>query len=286
MAMTGQHKAQIEPPRREKGGRRGRVTPRGRQVSAEAQGRDPGAPGDRPRRRDLLIEQLHLIQDHYGHLSAQHLAALAEEMRLPQAEVYEVATFYAHFDVVREDETPPPPMTIRVCDSLTCELVGAQALLAGLRDMVDPDQIRVLPAPCMGRCGMAPVCEVGHRHIDRAQPAVVLAVAQSGDHEPPIPTISACRATPPRAATGSGARFATSRRPTARDASRKSWHHLTIPACAGSVAPGSRPGASGAWSAGSRSRAISASTPTRASPARSRTGTIWKAILTGSWRAC
>ena len=142
--------------------------------------------GDRPRRRDLLIEQLHLIQDHYGHLSTAS-GGLAEEMRLPQAEVYEVATFYAHFDVVREDETPPPPVTIRVCDSLTCELMGAQALLAGLRDMVDPDQIRVLPAPCMGRCGMAPVCEVGHRHIDRAQPAVVLAVAQSGDHEPRIP---------------------------------------------------------------------------------------------------
>jgi formate dehydrogenase beta subunit len=187
MAMTGQHRAQIEPPRREKGGRRGRVTPRGRQVSAEARDEILALLGDRPRRRDLLIEQLHLIQDHYGHLSAQHLAALAEEMRLPQAEVYEVATFYAHFDVVREDETPPPPVTIRICNSLTCELMGAQALLAGLRDMVDPDQIRVLPAPCMGRCGMAPVCEVGHRHIDRAQPAVVLAVAQSGDHEPRIP---------------------------------------------------------------------------------------------------
>ena len=86
--------------------------------------------GDRPRRRDLLIEHLHLIQDRYGHLSAAHLAALAAEMKLAQTEVYEVATFYAHFDVVKEGEAPPPPVTVRVCDSLSCAMAGAEHLLA------------------------------------------------------------------------------------------------------------------------------------------------------------
>ena len=90
--------------------------------------------GDGAPRRDLLIEYLHGIQDRYGHLSAAHLAALAEAMRLPMAEVYEVASFYAHFDIVREGETPPPEITIRVCDSLTCEMMGSEALHAGLQD--------------------------------------------------------------------------------------------------------------------------------------------------------
>ena len=88
--------------------------------------------GERPRRRDLLIEHLHLIQDEYGHLSAAHLAALAAEMKMALAEVYEVATFYAHFDVVKEGETPPPPITVRVCDSLSCAMAGADKLLAEL----------------------------------------------------------------------------------------------------------------------------------------------------------
>ena len=82
--------------------------------------------GDAPRRRDLLIEHLHKIQDRYGHLSAAHVVALAREMQLALTEVYEVATFYHHFDVVKEGETPPPPLTVRVCDSLSCELAGAQ----------------------------------------------------------------------------------------------------------------------------------------------------------------
>jgi len=112
--------------------------------------------GDEPRRRDLLIEFLHKIQDKFGHLSAAHLAALADEMRLAMAEVYEVATFYAHFDVVKEDEAPPPALTIRVCDSLSCELAGAQQLKAALEDGLDASEVRVLRAPCMGRCDTAP----------------------------------------------------------------------------------------------------------------------------------
>ena len=117
---------------------RGRNQPKGRQLDDAALAEVRRLLADRPRRRDLLIEFLHLIQDAHGHLSAAHLRALAEEMRLAQAEVWEVATFYAHFDPVREDETPPPAVTVRVCDSLACELAGARALLAALRDGARP----------------------------------------------------------------------------------------------------------------------------------------------------
>ena len=111
---------------------KGRRTPKGRQFDDQALAEVQALLGDRPRRRDLLIEFLHLIQDAHGHLSAAHLRALCEEMKLPMAEVWEVATFYAHFDPLREDDTPPPALTIRVCDSLSCELAGAEALRTAL----------------------------------------------------------------------------------------------------------------------------------------------------------
>src|SRR5438067_796404 len=111
---------------------RPRKTPKGRQVEPQALAQVRALLGDRARRRDLLIEHLHLIQDRYGHLSAAHLAALAQEMKLALTEVYEVATFYAHFDVVKEDETPPPPVTVRVCDSLSCAMAGSEHLLRTL----------------------------------------------------------------------------------------------------------------------------------------------------------
>ena len=123
--------------------------------------------GDRPRQRDLLIEHLHLIQDNYGHLSAAHLAALAAEMKLAHTEVYEVATFYAHFDVVKEGETPPPPVTVRVCDSLSCAMAGAERLLNDLPGKLGAD-VRVVRAPCMGACDRAPVCAVGHVQVFKA----------------------------------------------------------------------------------------------------------------------
>ncbi len=141
---------------------------------------------NRPRQRDLLIEYLHLIQDSHGELSAAHLAALAEEMRLPMAEVYEVATFYAHFHVV-VDATPSPPVTIRVCDSLSCELNGAQSLLGALAEAADPERVRVVRAPCMGRCDTAPVAEVGHHHVDHASVETVMAAANAGRVHPDIP---------------------------------------------------------------------------------------------------
>ncbi len=166
---------------------KGRHTPKGRQVDDRAWEEVLDLLGDRPRRRDLLIEFLHLIQDQYGHLSAAHMCALAEEMRLSMAEVYEVATFYAHFDVVKEGETPPPALTIRVCDSLSCELAGAQALKQALEDGLDPAAVRVLRAPCMGRCDTAPVLELGHHHIDHATPEKVQAAIAAWDTHARIP---------------------------------------------------------------------------------------------------
>lgn len=166
---------------------RGRVRPKGRQLDDLAWSQVQELLGQRPRRRDLLIEFLHLIQDAYGHLSAAHLRALAEEMRLSQAEVYEVATFYAHFDVVKEGETPPPALTVRVCDSLSCELAGAAQLREALQQGLDPKAVRVLRAPCMGRCDTAPVLELGHHHIDHATPEKVLAAISAGHTHADIP---------------------------------------------------------------------------------------------------
>ena len=166
---------------------RGRRTPKGRQLDDTAWAEVRALLADRPRRRDLLIEFLHLIQDRYGHLSAPHLRALAEELRIGMAEVWEVATFYAHFDPVREDTTPPPDLTIRVCDSLSCELAGSDALMAALRSGTDPAKIRVLRAPCMGRCDTAPVLEIGHRHIDHATPEKVAQAVSAGDFHPEMP---------------------------------------------------------------------------------------------------
>ena len=166
---------------------KGRTTPKGRQYDDAALSEVQELLGDQLRRRDMLIEFLHLIQDAYGHLSAAHMRALAEEMRLSMAEVWEVATFYAHFDVVKEGEMPPPALTIRVCDSLSCELAGAQQLRAALEDGLDATQVRVLRAPCMGRCDTAPVLELGHHHIDQATIEKVEAAIANGHTHAEIP---------------------------------------------------------------------------------------------------
>ena len=166
---------------------RGRTHPKGRQLDDQALEDVRALLGDRPRDRDLLIEFLHLIQDRYGHLSAAHMTALAEEMRLAQTEVYEVATFYAHFDPIKEGEAAPPGLTIRVCDSLTCEMMGANDLIEALGASVDPKAVRIVRAPCMGRCDCAPIAEVGHRHIDHATADKVQAAIDSGDTHPVNP---------------------------------------------------------------------------------------------------
>jgi formate dehydrogenase beta subunit len=168
------------------GRRRANSTPKGRQIDPAAADEITRLLGDRPRRRDLLIEHLHLIQDTYHQISAAHLAALADEMKLAFAEVFETATFYAHFDVVKEGAPDVAPLTIRVCDSLTCAMMGADKLLRELKDGAGPG-IRVLRAPCVGRCDTAPAVEVGHHFVDHATPSSVLAAAQGGDVHTHLP---------------------------------------------------------------------------------------------------
>jgi formate dehydrogenase beta subunit len=165
------------PPR----GRKPRRTPKGRQLDPTAVAEVQALLGDRSRRRDLLIEHLHLIQDAHGFISAAHMAALAAEMKLAQTEVYEVATFYAHFDVVKEGETPPPPVTVRVCDSLSCAMAGAERLLKDLPKTLGPN-VRVVRAPCMGACDQAPVCAVGHVQAMQATERSVAGLAHPDTH--------------------------------------------------------------------------------------------------------
>src|ERR1700683_1567392 len=168
------------------GRKRAKSTPKGRQIDPQAAEEIALLLGDRPRRRDLLIEHLHLIQHKYHQISAAHLAALADEMKLAFAEVFETATFYAHFDVVKEGEADIPPLTIRVCDSLTCAMLGAEKLLAELQDRAGP-AIRVVRAPCVGRCDTAPAAEVGHHFVDHASVSSVLAAAKGGDTHAHLP---------------------------------------------------------------------------------------------------
>lgn len=120
-----------------------------------------------PLKRDLLIEYLHLIQDKFNCIKKTNLAALSDIMKIPFSEAYEVATFYAHFDVIDDDKIGPPNITIRVCDSLTCELNGSEEILNSLKKKYDKNKVRVLRAPCMGLCDHAPACEVGHKHIKK-----------------------------------------------------------------------------------------------------------------------
>jgi formate dehydrogenase len=162
----------VEPPVR---GKRSRVRgkPKGRAVDPNAREEVQVLLGNEPRRRDLLIEHLHKIQDRYGYLSAAHLVALAAEMKMAMAEVYEVATFYHHFDVVKDGETAPPAVTVRVCDSIACELAGSQTLLDALPRLLGKD-VRVLHAPCVGRCETAPVVVVGQNPVPNATPDQVV----------------------------------------------------------------------------------------------------------------
>ena len=168
------------------GRRRSPAFSKGRQPDPAAQDEIAALLGKRPRVGDLLVEYLHLLQDHYGYLGATQLQALAAELRLSMAEVYEVASFYAHFDIVLDGETPPPPVTVRVCDSLTCACAGGDQLLDALPARLGSD-VRVVRAPCMGRCDTAPVAEVGHRHVDHADTETIAAVVASGEHGAEVP---------------------------------------------------------------------------------------------------
>ena len=173
-------------------GRQGRKRdtskPKGRQLDETALADVRELLGDRERRRDLLIEFLHLIQDKYGCLEAKHIRALAEDMRLSQVEIYEVASFYDHFDVVKEGEAVPAPLTIRVCDSVSCMIAGAEELITQLEKNVDPKSIRVMRAPCMGGCDVAPAARVGDREVGEATAAKLMNYATTGQTKPMSPT--------------------------------------------------------------------------------------------------
>ncbi|MEM8688669.1 MAG: NAD(P)H-dependent oxidoreductase subunit E [Pseudomonadota bacterium] len=176
----------IRPGRGGGGKRKARGFPKGRQVQPSAMEDVQALLGEREIQRDHLIEYLHLIQDKYGHLSASHMAALAGHMRIPMAEVYEVATFYDHFDVVKEGEEAPAEVTVRVCDSLSCALAGSEALIAELKQKAGKD-VRVLHAPCMGRCQNAPAAAVGKNYMDHVTTDSLLDAAQARDIKPHVP---------------------------------------------------------------------------------------------------
>ena len=168
------------------GRKRARSVPKGRQIDARALDEVRALLGGSPRRRDLLVEFLHRIQDAHGSISAAHVVALAQEMRLALTEVYEVATFYHHFDVVKEGDAPPPPITVRVCETLSCRMAGSQSLRDELAAL-ERRGVRILGAPCIGRCDHAPAAVVGRNPIDRASAASVIEAVEKRQLEPTLP---------------------------------------------------------------------------------------------------
>ena len=182
------------------GAQRKRQAPRGRKATPAILAQVQALIGPGEPRRDLLIEYLHRLQDRLRQLPAPHLAALAELMKLSQAEVFEVASFYHHFDVVREaadGSLPQPPrLTVRVCDGLSCEMAGARELLARLPQLLQAD-VRVIAAPCVGRCEQAPVAVVHQHPLGHATAAGVVEAAMSGplvEATPQVPSLTAYRA--------------------------------------------------------------------------------------------
>jgi len=177
------NQAVIDTSRLRGGRRKDRGRPKGRQVEPKALAEVRALLGDAPRRRDLLIEFLHRIQDAYGCIYAAHIVALAAEMSLAMTEVYEVATFYHHFDVVKDGDAPPPRLTVRVCETLSCQMAGSQALHEALTNACGSD-VRVIGAPCIGRCEHAPAAVVGRNPIDRATPEAILKAIAAGQTDP------------------------------------------------------------------------------------------------------
>jgi NADH:ubiquinone oxidoreductase subunit F (NADH-binding)/NADH:ubiquinone oxidoreductase subunit E len=160
--------------------------PKGRPLDPQAVTEIRFLLGDAPRQRDLLIEFLHRIQDRYGHISAAHILALAEELKLASTEVYEVATFYHHFDVVKEGETPPPALTVRICETLSCQMAGAEALHHAV-EHASGEGVRVIGAPCIGRCEHAPAAVVGRNPVDHATPEKIAAAIAGQRTEAELP---------------------------------------------------------------------------------------------------
>ena len=136
-----------------------------------------------PLSRDMLIEYLHLVQDKYRCIRKKHLGALSYILKIPFAEAFEVATFYAHFDVINDEDAPPPEITVRVCNGLTCEIKGAKKIISELKKNTNKNDVRILTAPCMGLCDVAPACEVGHKHFkDITSKKVLDAIANKDTH--------------------------------------------------------------------------------------------------------
>jgi len=176
------------------GRRKTRDQQKGRQVDTKSLEEVREVLGTRSRQPDLLIEHLHLLQDRYRCLHARHLTALAKEMRLALVEVYEVASFYAHFDIVLDGEPAPPDLTIRVCDSLSCEMAGSAQLQKALEDGMDAKKVRVVRAPCMGGCHNAPVVAIGHslhEHATLKSVSEAVAHGHSHPHIPEYPSLDA-----------------------------------------------------------------------------------------------
>jgi len=170
----------FDPKKQGRGNRKSHQT-KGRQLDEAALAEVDNLLGDSPRDRDLLIEHLHKIQDSFGCLEAKHLRALAEAMKLSMAEVYEVASFYDHFDIVKEGEAKPAPVTIRVCDSLSCMMAGAETLISELEAGANPEKVRIMRAPCMGGCDVAPAARVGDREVGNTSVDELLSLAASGN---------------------------------------------------------------------------------------------------------
>ncbi|MDJ0614311.1 MAG: NAD(P)H-dependent oxidoreductase subunit E [Rhizobiaceae bacterium] len=168
----------FDPKKQGRGNRKSHQT-KGRQLDEAALAEVNALLGDEPKRRDLLIEHLHKVQDRFGCLEAKHLRALAETMKLSMAEVYEVASFYDHFDIVKEGEDKPAPVTIRICDSLSCMMAGAETLISELEAGADPAKVRVMRAPCMGGCDVAPAARVGDKEIGHARVEELLALTSN-----------------------------------------------------------------------------------------------------------
>ncbi|MCP3688684.1 MAG: NADH-quinone oxidoreductase subunit F [Gammaproteobacteria bacterium] len=181
--------AENNPQVADKRGKRGRGKVKGRVVDLNALLEVQSLLGDSSRGRDLLIEHLHKIQDRFGYLSAEHLVALASEMKLAVVEVYEVASFYHHFDIVKQGQTPPPALTVRVCESLSCEMSGAHELVYALESSLG-DGVRVQRVPCVGRCDRAPVAVVGQNSVDNATAGLVQSAVDAGHTTQALPTDS------------------------------------------------------------------------------------------------
>jgi len=182
--MSDSQKTNIRPGSKKK--RKGRFFERGRQLDTQAKIDISSLLENKPRQKDLLIEHLHLIQDKYTYISAAHLLALANELGLSQAEAYEVATFYHHFDVVKENQSPPPPLTVRVCNSLSCCMAGSEKVLTELKEQTN-NNVRITSAPCMGLCDQAPAAAIGKNYAGNVSAQSILQDIKSEQVNPIVP---------------------------------------------------------------------------------------------------